>query len=202
MTSDPISAGIRETALKAMLRGSEDLAYPLVTVLEERPLTLEIISPHPLGRAQKIAIGILLAFAGLFVVLGLFDTNLTMVLIALFFVLLVGFAYWIAVARTQMAWRVTWRDDHVEVDDRRWGRNAHWSLPYSRFNGIAVRNDRIQAHGVNSHRMGRRIQIVELVHEDPGRTVLLETRDPSPDVEDRARANAQHIGVPYLGLSE
>jgi len=199
MTPEPFHAGIRETALRNMLRAPEDLAYPLVTDLHDRPVTMEVISAQPSGRLQKVFSGLLLFPGLLFLILGIIEGNLALIIITLFFCALVGLVFWINAARSNMLWRISWQDDTVEVTDQRWGRNSHWSAPYTAFTGIAVRKNRIMRNRSGSPRTAVPIQVTELVHQNPQKTLLLGSCDPCRGVETRARASAQHIGVPFLG---
>ena len=196
-----VGARFRETALRAMLREPDDLAYPLVTDLAHRPLTVEIIAPHALTTIQKVACGLFVAFPALFLLLGAVDGNITLIGIALFLLALAALAFWLMLTRARMQWRVTWGDRSVEVHDRRWGRDLQWSAPYSEYSGVRTRKSRLPTYGRGSYETGKSISVVELVHEEPEKTLLLTSIDPSPEVERLARANAAHLKVPFLDES-
>ena len=201
MTHPVRGSGAGERALRAMLREPEDLAYPLVTDLAMRPVTVDVIAPHSISTSQKVAAVIFVLFPALFLALGVGDDNFALIGIALFLFALVGLTFWIMRKRAGMQWQICWRDRSVDVVDRRWDRNALWSAPYSDFLGIAIRKGRIPRHGRGTHGSGRRLLVTELVHEDPDKTLILESNDPSPQVEERARANAGYLDVPFLNGS-
>jgi type IV secretory pathway TrbD component len=195
-------AGFGERALRAMMRAPEDLAYPLATDLAARPLTVDVIAPQGLTPVQKVAGAVFVLLPVCFLVFAVIDASIVLFAIAAFIAALAGLMFWLIGKRAAMAWRITWMEQSVEVLDQRWNRNHRWSAPYCEFSGVAVRSSRLPGYRSGTHSAGRPIHVAELIHENPAKTLLLQSVEPSEDAERAARETAGHLAVPFLARQD
>ena len=123
---------------KAFLQDPIVLAAPLQTPLEKRPFTLTILSPSSfsLDTVQKVALALLLIPTILGFFGSLFSGDWTLVGITGVLLLLIGLMVWIIKLRSEMVWKVTWREDSVTVEDGRYGATETWTEPLTAFTGL------------------------------------------------------------------
>ncbi len=158
---------------RAILQNPIVLAAPLQTRLEDRPLTVTILSPagFRLDRVQKVALGILLVPTLIVFISSLISAAWTLFFITGFLLLLVGLIIWIIKLRTQMVWKVTYYRDAVEVVDGRYGKPTHWTEPLSAFTGLKHDFGMIRRGG--QHTPNQRVYGLLLAHLDPFKNILL-----------------------------
>lgn len=158
---------------KAILQDPIVLAAPLRTRFGERPFTQTILSPqeHAPDTVQKVALGLLLVPAGVGFIASLFSAQWTLFFITGFLLLGCGLIIWIIKLRSQMAWKVTWHDDRVEVEDGRYGQPVPWTEPLSAFTGL--KRDFGQMQQGNQYTPNRKVHGLLLHHPDPDKSILL-----------------------------
>jgi hypothetical protein len=162
---------------KAMLQSPIVLAAPVQTRLDKRPYSITLLSPKndSLDTVQKVALGLLVVPALLAFISSLFSAQWGLFFITGFLLLLVGFIIWIIKLRAGMAWKVTWHEDMVEVEDGRYGPTEHWVEPLAAFTGLVQELARHSAKHKNE--IGRPVYGLFLSHPDPFKSVLLHTDD-------------------------
>ncbi|MCA9951489.1 MAG: hypothetical protein KDE48_17690 [Anaerolineales bacterium] len=158
---------------RTMLQNPIVLAAPLQTRLEDRPLTVTILSPagFRLDTVQKVALSMLLVPAVTVFFASLISAQWTLFFITGFLLLLVGLILWIIKLRAQMVWKVTYYRDAVEVIDGRYGKPTHWTEPLSAFTGLKRDFGMIRRGG--QYTPNQRVYGLLLAHPDPFKSVLL-----------------------------
>ncbi len=158
---------------KAILQNPIVLAAPLHTRLENRPISVTLLSPQgfALDTVQKIALGLLIVPTGLGFVASLFSAQWTLFFITGFILLLMGLVVWVIKLRSEMIWKVTWHRDFVEVEDGRYGQPVFWIEPLSAFSGL-VRDFGLIPR-VGKYSTGRRVYGLLLTHPEAFKSVLL-----------------------------
>ena len=144
-----------------------------------------MIQRRPIERHRVVAMGLLLAILLLMFVGGVAQGSWLLIGIGAFFGVLIGVLLLLIVGASKMAWSATWHDGHVEVVDRRWGKERRWSAPYGDFEALRVR--RVVVGNAHVGGLARVHYAAELVHSDPLKTVLV-AASPREEVAEHAAA--------------
>ena len=182
---------------KSLLQDPIVLAAPFETLLERRPVTIDILSPAEfhLSKVQKVSFGLLLIPAVLGFLYSVMVFDWTMVGICGFVLLLNGVLLAVVRLRARMRWQVTWHEDFVDVVDGRYGPVIRWREPIQNFSGI--RRDFGVLSGTGRYTSNRRVYGLMFEHPDPQKSILLHASHAAIGREIE-HDYARQLGLPVL----
>ena len=196
-----ISLASSEAFLRSILLDPDARACPLLADLTRRPVESHLVRVRKVENHRRFALVALLAIGTLFMLMGVLEGALPMMLIAGFLLGIIGITVAVVVLASRMEWRATWLPDEVQVYDRRWGKVREWTAPYSEFEGVRLRKLVMGKYRVGMPRTSVVYYIAELKHPDPLRTVIVASHRDAAKVEAAAAGAVVALGVARLANS-
>jgi hypothetical protein len=155
--------------------------------------------PDPFEVKGRLIVGLAVAVVAAAAALFISD-DLFALVIACGFALLGLFVAAYGVLQSRFSLSVVFSSLEVAVERHSlWGA-AKWHESVHRYQGVLLREEEIEERGSGKIRRVKRYGIVELVHEDPGKNVLLYVREGGEAPSEIQEAFARRFHLPELEL--